>query len=378
MPVRSLRTLAVVTLVSVLAVPSCGGSGDEGLAGSSDSLLGMLGQVPAMGSMRDQVTYSNLARLREAAGIETPTGDIERYGGELMDAASTGWTVAAPLGTNAFSSDFTTEVGFDLTHVDASIDAGVPPDLLAIFTGRIDDDAVDRALTTFEPFADDLDKGEREGVTTYRFGEDGERNLDNITAARPTGEGLRLGVADGTVLWARSDAVLDDAIDAGRGEGRSLADVDGFRETANALDDAAVHTALMLGDSTGFGLTDLTVLLGEELTPEQIEALEDETADTALARWEVAALGERLVGDSHEMLIVLWHTSEDAAAISAERLKALLLNGESFRTGQPWSTICSDPTVSRDGPLVTAQCTLDVPGRALQIAFARDSLLVWR
>jgi len=47
-------------------------------------------------------------------------------------------------------------------------------------------------------------------------------------------------------------------------------------------------------------------------------------------------------------------------------------------SGEPWSTICSDPTVEREGQLVTARCTLDVPGRALSVALARDSLLAWR
>ncbi len=364
----------------------------------------MLDQVPASGSMRDQVIYGNLGRLREAAGVETPTGDSESYARELMDAVITGWTVAEPFRTNALTGDFTAEVGFDLTDVDVSIEAGVPPDQLAIFTSRIDDDAVDRALTTFEPFADDLDQDERDGVATYRFGEEGELDLEARSAARPLGESLRLGVADGTVLWTRSDAVLDNAVDAGRGDGRSLADLDGFRDAASALDEAAVHTAVMLGDPIGFGLADPTVILGDDVTPEQIEAIEEEIAATAVPRWEVAALAERLVGDDSEMLIVLWHSGEDAATTSAERLvgddsemlivlwhsgedaattsaerlEAQLLDGHSARSGEPWSTICSDPTVERVGQLVTARCTLDAPGRALSIAFARDSLLVWR
>ena len=328
--------------------------------------------------MRDQVIYGNLARLREAAGIETPTGDSESYVHELVDAVTTGWTVAEPFRTNALTGDFTAEVGFDLTDIDASIEAGLPPDQLAIFSGRIDVDAVDRALTTFEPFADDLDTDERDGVATYRFGEEGDHNLEALSAARPIGESLRLGVADGSVLWTRSDAVLDGAIDAGQGDGRSLADLDGFRDAASALDEAAVHTAVMLGDPAGFGLADPTVILGDDVTPEQIEALEEEIAASAVPRWEVAALAERLLGNDSEMLIVLWHTDEDAATMSAERLEAQLLEGQSLRSGEPWSTLCAGPTVEREGHLVTARCTLDAPGRALSIAFARDSLLVWR
>lgn len=375
---RSRRALALVILASVLAVPACSGGDDEALGGGDGSLAGMLDQVPASGSMRDQVIYGNLARLREAAGIETPTGDSESYARDLMDAVTTGWTVAEPLRSNALTGDFTAEVGFDLTDVDVSIETGLPPDQLAIFTGRIDDDAVDRALTTFEPFADDLDQDEQDGVATYRFGEEGELNLEATSAARPLGESLRLGVADGTVLWTRSDAVLDRAIDAGHGDGRSLADLDGFRDAATALDQDAVHTAVMLGDPSGFGLADPTVILGNDATPEQIEAIEEEIAATALARWEVAAVAERLVDDRYEMVIVLWHADEDAATTSAERLDAQLREGKSLRTAEPWSTICSDPTVEREGQLVTARCTLDVPGQALSIAFTRDSLLVWR
>ena len=97
-----------------------------------------------------------------------------------------------------------------------------------------------------------------------------------------------------------------------------------------------------------------------------------------MPRWEVAALAERLVSDDYEMLIGLWHADADAATTSAERLEAQLLEGQSLRTGEPWSTLCSDPKVERDDQLVTATCTLDTPGRAVSIAFARDSLLVWR
>jgi hypothetical protein len=179
---RFRRALAFAIFASAMAVPACGGGDDEGLSGGDGSLAGMLDQLPASGSMRDQVIYGNLARLREAAGIETPTGDSESYARELMDAVTTGWTVAEPFRTNALTGDFRAEVGFDLTDVDVSIEAGVPPDQLAIFTGRINDDAVDRALTTFEPFADDLDHGERDGVATYQFGEEGELDLEARSA----------------------------------------------------------------------------------------------------------------------------------------------------------------------------------------------------
>ncbi len=371
------RWVVMGTLLLGLTAAACGGD-DEGLAGDAGSVAGMLDQLPASGSMRDQVIYGNLARLREAAGIDPPTGAVDDYVHELIDAASNGWVVAEPFRTRALSGDFTAEIGFDLTDIDASIEAGLPPDQLAIFAGRIDDGAVDRALTTFEPFADDLDRDEQDGVTTYRFGEEGEFQIENISAARPLGESLRLGVTAGSVLWTRSDAVLDEAIEVSRGDGRSLADVDGFRETADALDEAAVHTAVLLGDPSGFGLADPTVILGDDVTPEQIEAMEAEIAATAVPRWEVAAVAERLMGDDYEMLIVLWHADADAATTSAERLEAQLLEGQSFRTGEPWSTLCSDPTVEHDGQLVTATCTLDTPGRAVNIAFARDSLLVWR
>jgi len=101
---RSRSALALAIFAAALAVPACGGDSDEGLGGDDDSLAGMLDQVPASGSMRDQVIYGNLARLREAAGIETPTGDSESYARELMDAVTTGWTVAEPFRSNALTA----------------------------------------------------------------------------------------------------------------------------------------------------------------------------------------------------------------------------------------------------------------------------------
>lgn len=375
------RALAPATLVLALVAPlACAGEDDDlGGAGAQGSVSQLLALVPDTDGTRRQVVYGSLARVRAEAGIDEPSGDPGDYVGELMRAAGTGWVVAEPFRSNALSIT-PEEVGFDLTAVDASIEAGTPPDQLAVFTGRFDPAEIDDALTSFEPFAADVEVGEHAGVATYRFGAEGEIDVANRSGTRPLGESLRLGVGEATVWWARTDDGLERALEAAAGDGDSLADDEGFAATASALDELKAYTAVFTADAGAYDGTDVAGSLGRGLTPEQVEAIEEQLGDAGgagLVRWDVAALGETLADGRPGLAIVLGHDDEGSATDNVERLETVLREGQSLATRRPWSDLCADPDVRRDGTVVIATCDTEAGGRAVQILVARDSLLLW-
>lgn len=368
-------------LVLALAAPlTCAGEDDDlGGAGAEGSVSQLLELVPDTAGTRSQVVYGSLARVRAATGIDEPSGDPGDYVGELIRASGNGWVVAEPFRSHALQIT-PEEVGFDLTAIDASIEAGTPPEQVAVFTGRLDAAEVDDALTSFEPFADDVEVGEHADVATYRFGAEGTIDVANRSGTRPLGESLRLGVDEGVVWWTRTDDALDGALDAAAGDEDSLADDDGFAATAGALDELKAYTAVFTADADAYDGTDVAGSLGRDLTPEQVEAIEEQLGDAGgagLVRWDVAALGETLVDGQPGLAIVLGHEDEASATDNVERLETVLREGQSRMTRRPWSDLCDDPDVRRDGTTVIATCDTETGGRAVQILFARDSLLLW-
>lgn len=385
---RSYRVpLAVTLAAATLAVLAC--SGNEKSSDGS-SLTAMLALVPDTPGTRERVIYGNLAAVRQAAGFEAGT-DVESELRQLNDVGPQSWFVSDPFritGERLERSEF----GFHITEINASIDAGVPPDRLALFRGRIDAEQVDRALTTFEPWADELTTGEQGDLTTYVFGDESGPDLERITPGRRIGESLRIGVGDGTVWHTTSDELLDDV--AGLGDdGTSLADVEGVAEVAEVLDEAGAHTVGLTTAPDVWVFDPLRLVPGA--TPEQIEVIEQRRGESALTPWDVAAVGDVFadgvaatgstdatgngsqpsVTNDYELMIVLWHADDDDAAENEAALERALTEGVSFITGESWSRRCQDPEVNRDGGLVTARCHGVRAGATLQIFSSRDLLL---
>jgi len=336
----------------------------------------MLQLVPDVEAMRDQVVYGNLRQLREISGADAATDPRDEIG-TLMEV-TTAWVVADPFRRAAATID-ADELGFDLTSIDASVQAGAPPDEVAVFTGDIDADQVDDALRTFEPFADDLEQDEQDRVQLYRFGAEMKSDLARVTPARPLGVGGRFAV-DGPTVWSvGADATLDAVAAVATGEGTSLADIDGFAEVAEVLDDSESYTAVMIGNPELLRF-DPAALLGDRATPQMVEELTERFEENALAEWSVAGLGEGFVTgdpDDSELVIVLWHADDDAAEQNEDALAGVLDDGISAVTAELWSDICADADVARDGALVTASCTPRSPGLAVNIVLTRDVLLAW-
>lgn len=348
----------------------------------------MLQRIPDRADNRASVYYSNLAAIRDEVGAE-PTKDLTADVKQLNKAGIQSYFVAEPFRARLMLIE-RAEFGFHVPEIDASIQSGSPPDDISLFAGRLDGDEIEQALTTFEPWVDELEQGEDGDLATYVFGEAGEVSFDLVTPGRQIGQRLRIGYADQAAWFAKSDAALEDVAEIVNDDSGSLADVEGVAETAEALDDAGAHTAALSAEPRDWAFEPAELVRQGRLDEETADRLLEEFEATALAPWDVAALGDAFAdengdetpptgpgGDPVEnidMVIVLWHADEADAEENADQLETLLTDGKSFVTGQEWSERCPDPQVEQDGHLVTARCTGVGAGLSLNVFSQRDLL----
>lgn len=381
----------IAVAAGVLLVSACGDS-DDGGAADETSLASMLQRIPDRADNRASVYYSNLAAIRDEVGAE-PTKDLTADVKQLNKAGIQSYFVAEPFRVRLMLIE-RAEFGFHVPDIDASIQSGSPPDDISLFAGRLDGEEIEQALRTFEPWADELQQGEDGDLTTYAFGEEGRNSLDLITPGRQIGQRLRIGFADQVAWFAKSDAALEDVAEIVNDDSGSLADVDGVAETAEALDDAGAHTAALSAEPGDWAFDPGILVRQGRLDEETADRVLEEFEATALAPWDVAALGEAFADENGQdngdeapqtgpggdplgnidMVIVLWHADEADAEENADQLATLLTEGKSFVTGQEWSERCPDPQVEQDGHLVTARCTGVDAGVSLNVFSQRDLL----
>jgi hypothetical protein len=374
---RGWRSLAALALAPALAAGACSDDDDDGGGGGGGgaSVEALVGRVPARAGFGDAVVYGSLERIR-AAGDVDPAATVEDELRQLVDLAGASLVMADPVGTQALQPELRDELGFDVTMLDATVQAGVPPDTLAVFAGAFDEDEVDRALTTYEPWAGVVEVGDEDGVATYRFGDEFDIDIELRTTARAFGESVRVAVDDGTVAWAKSDDTFD-AVIAAIGGGPSLLDEAGVRDVARALDDATAHVAVITATPDQLRV-DPVDLLGADPSEAVAAEVEQRLADApVLEPWDVAALAETFGDDGPELLLVAWYPDADAGETAAEQLTTILVEGTSLLDGEPWADRCPDPEVEAADGLVTARCPIEGSGVALDLFFRRDTPLRW-
>ncbi len=193
------------------------------------------------------VVYTSLERIRRAADLE-PARTSEDEVEQLTEIVGlSGLVLAGPFQRAALDPELEDEIGFDVTRVDATLSAGSAPDDLAILAGRLDTDDIDEALTSYELWADAVEVGAQGSVATYRFGDEGGIDVERRSAARSLGESVRVGVADGTMSWTRSDATFAASL-AAANDGPSLLDDPGIASAAAALGEAGAWVAALIAD----------------------------------------------------------------------------------------------------------------------------------
>jgi hypothetical protein len=346
---RHIRSITIAVVAASLAVAACGGDDDGGGDGGSsgDGIAALLRQMPAVERGDDliQYTYGDLAMATELAGLTRPTSPsstddvvawavgISGFGSDDEPA-----TVVAPVpevfgarGVNDMD-EFADEIGWSILDVDRFLELSMLPDRFTLIDGTVDTEAVEQAVG---PARNDI----------WSLGEGDDFELgDSRSAASPLGVPIRMTERDGLFAVTPSTDMAGAFFD-----GDDLGGDDGFVAVAEHLDDADVYGAFLVSMSD----------------------------DRDGSPFDTVGIGVAL-DDDGALVVIAYHYADEAAAADAVGDVEDVLDGESLRTGQPWSEIFSSSEVTADGSTVVATLRLAddrSPSIAQQILFAGDSLV---
>lgn len=360
------RHLAAAVCAVALVPTACASESDsDGSAGSGaggTSVSAYLERLPALGGDDPViVTYGDVARAAEIAGLDRPedvsdADAVSSYLSELTglgrdgDAARVAALVPQVSQPGRGSSDpqgFVDDVGWSMVEVDSFAERETLPRPVAVLDGDFDEDQLDGAL-------DDVGDG------VWQVGEPGGGlNPDDITPARPIGEALWLSLDDGRLTVARDESDVRASRDADGGEG-TLADVTALSSLAQVLDEHDVYSAMLLADDRLL-LADPGAVLGERVTPEQIEAAVLNACEGIVG----AAVG---IADDGAPLFVLSlaHVDDTSAEANLDIVTEAFEDGANLSTGRPWSQVLSVESIEVDGSVLTATArpAADVPPSA--------------
>lgn len=353
-------TLAALACACAVAATSCAsesgsesGSGGGDGAGGTGSVSGYLELLPAGadGAGLEAVTYGDITRAAEIAGVERP-GDIAdtdavvdfvmEITGQRPEASDgTRAALVLPAGVHPSQSlsdhqGFVDDVGWSILEVDSYAERdALFTNGVAVLDGDFDEDRLDETL-------DDAGDG------VWVAGDpDRGPNYNDITPARPLGEPVWLSL-DGDRLiatWNEDEMAAARGADGGDD---TLAANEALAALGLALDVYDVYSAhLMSGE--GLGGLDPSIVLGDEAPAEIAEQLEEFDACTGITG---VATG---VADDGEPLIVLAVASatEDAAEDNEALLAQALEEGSIARAQRPWSEMLDVETIGTEGNVTT-------------------------
>ncbi len=355
---RVARTLSASLLTAaLLATSACSHGG--GLPAPQDStVLSMLSLVPGTDT-RPFVVVNLYAKAADQAKVERPKPGssakaVFRYLFKVTADAKTG-TFLAPselAASRAGQLGRPDAFGFDVTNMDADVQAGFGPDGVQAARGRFDKDRIHQRITNFPGL-----KGQVRQISALNVTIDAWTNK-GLTAGGnrplPIGSfGGNIAVPDhGTLLYATREQQMRNAIGQLRGNGKSLADAADYRDAARALDDRDVFAAAFtvppagkpLGDRPGRRTSQAT----EQLAPAKLVA-------TATGRQP----GKDGKAGRAELVIVLVNKDDSAAKENAKRLESMATKGSSFATRQPWSELVKVRSVTSHGRLTIGDFTTE-------------------
>lgn len=370
-PVRPLATAAVACAVTLVA--ACGSGVDDGpdrAAGPPSGIVDSLALVPDGDGATDFVVVNDIAAAADAAGLAVPEdGDDEQaLGAYFTDVSGAGDApvAVAPaelVRTSALrDAEWRSEVGFAPVDLTGDVSAGLPPEQVQALFGEFDQDAVIAAVESDPTWSDQLDTVEYEGHTYFSWGEDQAVTPTNASTVRRIGESARLFVdaAAGVAYWTRSTAEMEAALDTFSGDAPSLADDPLLGPLARALDERDAYSAILSTD-------------GDEFTQEPVPS--DTDTPPALVPYEAVATGAALADGQARLLLAFIHDDAEAAATNAERLEAIVADGESIVNGRAWSDVLDEGDVEVDDNLVIASFTTDDPRLWNGIVVTRDNLV---
>lgn len=386
-PGTARRSRALLT-GALLAIAASGcallpGSPDDDASGSPFSDL--LADIPDTAGNRQQLQLTDHAGLARAAGLDWPLAEGADAAGSFSKALLDSGEVLVPaalLGQLQADDAWRAELGFGAGNVNAAAEAGVPPSVLSVFHATAEPSAIADAVAADEAWSAELQAAEQDGVTVYTWGDDPQAiDVARTSPVRRLGQGGVLAVAgDGLVLWATDPATVDAALATRDGEGDTgrLSDDDSFAALARALDDAGCYTAFL---SDQVPVLDPLSLLGPRATPAAIERLRAQLEDgPGLPPYRAVGIGNATDPDGGQGYVVFTFATgspEEAEAV-ADAFTAVVAEGTSAATNQPWSALLTVREATTDGSV--AVVTVDTERLSVGIeAYQRlDTLLAAR
>jgi hypothetical protein len=353
----------VALLVAVLAAGACGGGGDDDDS-ADGTMRAQLARIPGTPDYRQLTLVADHAAARaafdlERLGTDASDDDVIDQLLELGLRAEIGFPALTDLEQTREQAAFRSELGFHAGSLDSVATSGVPPHTLEVYVGAIERDDVAAAVESDPVWSDELEDEEHLDLPYWAWLGSGEIDRERITVARPLGQSLRVAVVDdGVVLVTHTDEVIDDALEVAAGEGRSLADHDDLGPLADRIDAAGAIAALFT----------------DEPWPIHDPAAVDEPLLPWVALTSAVALDDD--GDP-SLVVVLAHDDDAAAEENAARLEAIVDDGVSNQTRDPWSEILDAPTVTVDGRFVELRAGVEGGAARLwqQLVLVQDSLL---
>jgi hypothetical protein len=365
------------------------------------SALDLLAYIPDTPETRQWLTVGDPEAWHRTTGVPRISSIEETR--TMTEEAHQSWVYALPaetlppnaLGMNYLAvDDLRAIIGLSYYEALQYVEAGSPPDLVAIVTAQVSPPEVANAL-----LASGYTATAAEGATLYAKNDDYAIDLTNPARSAALGALNRIAVLDApldaastTVIIGRASAPVEDAL-AASSDNASLADDTVYKAIQHALAENApaipgeLVGALFLGVMPAM---DVGAMLTS--TPEEARAMFEERialleADP-LSPWLTTALVTHRDGDDVYMsALVALPPSENAeslAAANAESLANRMANWESAAARRPfadyWEPWQSTGFAVDDLPLawVTMKLMPDVAGNFgwTRLIFQRDDLFL--
>ena len=344
-------------MVAAVALTACSSGDDDGGGGplgggGGDGFAAQIAALPLPPDVDDDevlmVSFGDLARAAELAGVDLPAardGDRDaqidainallgvQYDPEGSDGSGSSVAVLPPEAAQVdrlqMIEEFTDEVGWNLFDVRQFVEVPSPPNDVTVLQGDFDEDALTEAMG--EP---------EDGV--WVLGTPGEINVDEVSAARPIGEGLLLSLDGDRLIVAKTEEGM--AVARG-GDGATVGDDGVLTGLAEALEDADAYSGMLLRGNLGGPAG------GTGVSPAQAEALCEEALSVPFV-----GVGAGIAYDDGPVFLLAYLTAAgDAAETLAGEVEELVTEGVSAVSAEPWSDRLVLDEVTADGNVVVAR-----------------------
>ncbi|MCC6791058.1 MAG: hypothetical protein IT336_05190 [Thermomicrobiales bacterium] len=388
-----LRVTAPLLLAATALIPRAATAAtttpqrEDPAARQSNPLAAMLALVPVdvVGSIDNAqiATFADMAAQLAAGGIATPSSIDDEEAMRKWIHASYPILLAEPFRSRALVFERSL-IGFDVTDVDQTLEAGEPPEMITLLRGRFDHDAVAAAWE-----ANGYTMLEVDGIQVASLHEDATLDLENelqrIALARMNNAAF---LPDGTLAYTATLPLLERVIATANGASESLAARVDVAATLATLDQPLASAILVPGAALSVA-AQVSVDLEEGMEIELAEQL----PPISFGIIGITPGGPTLIYDEGEepliemppatlvyrLLMIQPGTADEAAAIVDERLSTLTTPS----TGQPLTELFGswEATSVAEGD-VLALDLLPAEGRPTsfwpQLLFRRDLIfLAW-